>query len=245
MGKAKSSHKVEVFLPARLGSTRFPGKALADVRGKTLLQRCWESVRRNGYDPYIVTSDSLILREADRIGAKSVMTSDNPINGTERVAEAANLLDLDPETIIVNCQADQFGWEDLDFLNTPIEASKRELEGDYVFTVYSPTCNLYDLDSVHAVKVLRSRWNGEIDFSRSIRENWEILGIHFGVYVARKWAFDRYWALDSSEREKDESLEQLRWHLEIKPLPVKGTSWKVDTPGDLSIFLMSGVCCCD
>lgn len=231
---------VVVILPARLGSTRFPGKALVDVRGKSLLQRCYESVCWNGFDAYVASSDHLIIQEADRIGAKSVLTSDHPTNGTERVLEAANILDLDENTILVNCQADQFGWTDPDFLNDPIEAAKKDTTGELVFTVYAPACGRYDLDSVHSVKVIESKWDGEIDFSRSIRDNWNVLGVHYGVYVARKRAFEVYGRLSPTEREQDERLEQLRWPFEIKPISVKADPWKVDTPGDLQIFLMAG-----
>lgn len=230
--------KIVVFLPARMGSTRFPGKALADIDGKTLIQRCWDSVVFNGFDPYIITPDMAILREADRIGAKSILTSHKPTNGTERVAEAANKLDLDPDTIVVNCQADQFGWENPDLLLDPIAGVKTcQHDLDCVFTAYSPTCTWYDLDSIHAVKVLESNWDHKIDFSRSLVTNWKILGIHYGVYVARKRAFDLYMQLDPTEREKDEKLEQLRWPFEIKPLPVKATPWKVDTPDDITTYL--------
>lgn len=226
--------EVMVFLPTRLGSSRFPGKPLIDIEGKPLIQRCWESVVSSGLDVYVISQDPVILDRADSFGAKTIMTSCRPQNGTERVAEAANELGLSPGDIVVNCQADQFGWTDPDLLMTPVAQALSPRGIGKIHTVYSPTCDRYDLDSVHSVKVLSK--GKEIDFSRGLRQDWKVLGIHYGVYVACKRDFDLYYSLDPTEREKDERLEQLRWPYPIQAYPVKATPWKIDTPEDLMIY---------
>lgn len=227
---------VFVFLPSRLGSKRFPGKPLADIGGKTLIQRCWESVRESGFDPYVITPDHEILDAAEKFGAKTVLTSDKPQNGTERVWEAADILRLDPKDILVNCQADQFGWQDPEFLNVCIDAVKKDQEeDDRVHTTYSPHCVWYELDSYNSVKVFQEV--GGVDFSRVYRTDMKLLGLHYGVYVARARAFHFYTTLSPSEREKDEKLEQLRWPYKIIAHPVTSTPWKIDSPEDLMVYL--------
>ena len=94
------------IIPARYGSTRFPGKVLVKIKGKTMIQRVYEQVKKSASlkDVIVATDDIRIFREVERFGGKAVMTSQRCKSGTDRVAEVAKGL---KEEIIVNVQGDE------------------------------------------------------------------------------------------------------------------------------------------
>lgn len=223
-----------IFIPARLDSKRLPGKPLRRIKGKMLIQRCYESVMESGFEPYVVTSDIEIKEAVEDFGGEVVLTSKQPRNGTERVAEAANILGLPDDEIVVNCQGDMFAWHDPYFLIAPIEAVKKEEK--VVVTTYTFNYDAYDLRCYHIVKVLQHQ--DKIDFSRTLRPKWAILGLHYGLYVAKKALFDEYCSWEKEWREVDESLEQLRWKYPIKFIPTSCCPLKVDIESDIKICEM-------
>lgn len=224
------SMRAVVIIPARMDSTRLPGKPLIDICGKTLMRRCYESVLESGFEPWVATSDDEIIEEVKSWKGKYVKTSLSPRNGTERVAEACNKLKLDDDTIVVNCQGDMFGWQDSFFLTAPICMMNKY--SDCVVTVFSTQYDDYQLRTYDCVKVLQK--HNKIDFSRTLRFNWNILGIHFGLYVARKYQFDEYSRLERKWREVNESLEQLRWECDIRFCMTNASPIKIDTLADVT-----------
>lgn len=226
-----------VIIPTHLDSKRLPRKALLDIKGKTLIHRCYESVTASGFEPYVATADKEIIDEVTSFGGQVIKTGYWPRNGTERVAEAATKLGLPDNYVVVNCQSDMFGWQNPDFLIRPIEALELTSSPPRVTTVYKPNYSEIELHCVNSVKVLAQ--NGRIDFSREIRDGWNVLGIHFGVYVAFKWMFDEYAKTWQTKREMDEQLEQVRWVFDIAPFPIVGCPLKIDTLEDYKRCLES------
>ncbi|MCK5170657.1 MAG: NTP transferase domain-containing protein, partial [Bacteroidales bacterium] len=93
------------IIPARYASTRFPGKPLADINGKTMIQRVYEQAKLVIDNVYVATDDEKIANEVMRFGGKFVMTSENHQSGTDRIAEAIKLIQKNSEEkidIIIN-----------------------------------------------------------------------------------------------------------------------------------------------
>jgi 3-deoxy-manno-octulosonate cytidylyltransferase (CMP-KDO synthetase) len=97
------------ILPARYGSTRFPGKPLAPILGKPLIQWVYERAQRvpGLAGVYVATDDLRIQACVEGFGGKVVMTRQDHPSGSDRLAEAAELLGLDPEDLVINIQGDQ------------------------------------------------------------------------------------------------------------------------------------------
>lgn len=240
--------KQVVIIPARLESKRFPGKVLKVIEDKTLLQRCWESVKICGYEAFVATDNDLIEKEAISFGAKVLRTSSSVRNGTERVAEAANLLGLENDVIVVNCQADMFGFYRRKTISGPIKAIE---EGKAVMATVGHRVPINDshlggfvpenyfqfLRSKHVVKMSFIEEDALL-FGRDMKDfRWHAVSIplyiHFGVYAARKDSFDWYAAAPPNAAEKEENLEQLRWQDDIHVTEISELPAKVDTEKDL------------
>ena len=101
--------KIAVIIPARYASTRFEGKALAEISGKPMIQHVYErSVWADAVsDVVIATDDQRIVDAVNRFGGKAVMTSDENKSGTDRVGEAAEKMGMAPDDIVINVQGDQ------------------------------------------------------------------------------------------------------------------------------------------
>jgi 3-deoxy-manno-octulosonate cytidylyltransferase (CMP-KDO synthetase) len=98
----------DIIIPARLDSKRLPGKVLRDICGKTLIERVYECAKNSSaVSVTIATDDVSISKVAQSFGANICMTSSEHKSGTDRVAEAAQLLNLEDEKIVVNLQADE------------------------------------------------------------------------------------------------------------------------------------------
>lgn len=225
----------KVFIPVRMHSSRLPGKPLKIIFGKTLLERSCESIVASGFSPIVLAPDTQIVDFCRWRNIDVVQTSLSCRNGTERVAEACNLLDLADDEIIVNCQGDMFGWNNSAFLTTPIEAV--QTDPAIIATVYSTRFPLTDITVEDTVKVLRTkssktRFNFTRASTREILPN--LLGVHFGVYVATRAKFRWYSEQVPGYREEEENLEQLRWQLaDVLAIATEEYPIKIDTPEDL------------
>src|SRR5688500_5093038 len=101
---------MHVIIPARYGSTRLPGKPLADIAGKTLLERVYDIACASGARRVtIATDDERIRTAATRFGAEVCMTAANHSSGTDRIAEAIATLGVSADEIVVNLQGDEWG----------------------------------------------------------------------------------------------------------------------------------------
>jgi 3-deoxy-manno-octulosonate cytidylyltransferase (CMP-KDO synthetase) len=235
-----------VIIPARMSSTRLPGKPLLDIAGRPMVIRVWERLRRmRGVDAVVIaTPDDEVARAARAFGADAVMTSADCRTGTDRVAEAARKMHAD---VVVNVQGDEPLVEPAHVL-----AAIRALQssnGAGMATLKGPLTTLDELNDHNVVKVVTDARGRALYFSRSpipsVSSGRYVMlptgpkdpvGRHVGIYAFKRrflWAFA---ALPRTPLERAESLEQLRalehGH-EIRVGHVGHASTNVDSPEDL------------
>ncbi|HUA24469.1 MAG TPA: 3-deoxy-manno-octulosonate cytidylyltransferase [Steroidobacteraceae bacterium] len=212
-----------VAIPARHGSTRFPGKALAPIHGKPMLQWVYERARASGArDVLIATDDAAIAAAAGAFGAVARMTSADHASGTDRLAELAAIEGWPEADIVVNVQGDEP-------LIPPaiIRQVATLLESDpeaAIATLATPVESLEEFLDPNAVKVVADRRGRALYFSRAPLP-WERDGAsgglltqrafagarrHVGIYAYRVGALRRLASLAPTALEKVERLEQLR-----------------------------------
>lgn len=235
-----------VIIPARYGSTRFPGKPMADIKGLSLLNRVWciAKAAKNVDKVYIATDDKRIFDHAKSFGADAVMTSGSCPNGSFRVMEAIDNLKTAPE-IIVNLQGDAV-------LTPPwiIEAVIKELKDNNDVNIATPAVRLlksskpggtlvvFDLKK-NALYFSRAK----IPFNREKQDSCEGLYRHIGIYGYKLDALKQYVSLKPTPLEEIEKLEQLRalengMKIRVVEVDYKGrTHWAVDRPEDIDIVV--------
>ncbi len=231
-----------VLIPARYGSTRFPGKPLADLAGKPMVVHVCERARQSGARPVCVaTDDERILQAVRRHGFEARMTRADHPSGTDRIAEAAAQLGLADEAIVVNVQGDEP-------LIAPqlIARVAQALENDRqasVSTACHPIHDAASFSNPNVVKVVLDAKANALYFSRAGVPFPRAGGMppcyrHVGIYGYRMAFLRRYAGLAPSPLEAIEQLEQLRvlWHgYRIAAVVEEGeVAPGVDTPGDLA-----------
>jgi len=235
------------IIPARLASTRFPEKVLADVAGAPLIQRVREAALRcRALDRVVVAADSArIVRALEPFGAEVALTREDHPNGTSRLGEAADALGLPDDAVVVNLQGDEPGVEP-----AVIEAAIDALEtsGAPMATVGSPFAEGEDPASPNIVKVVRDARGRALYFSRALIPHHRDAGEpavaaplkHVGLYVYRRGFLRTYAALPPTPLEETEKLEQLRAleHGHAIAVAVAMARHRgIDTPEDLSAYL--------
>ncbi len=226
------------ILPARWGSTRFPGKPLHLIAGKPLIQLVWEQCSKcRRLDALVIaTDDERILAAAEGFGAKAVMTSPEHPTGTDRLAEAVR--SLPQADIIVNIQGDE-PLIDPDLVDELAAAMAADPSLDMATAANPLDPADPAVQDPNVVKVVSALDGRALYFSRSplpfFRNAVDGLPVlrHKGIYAYRRTFLERFVAWPPSPLEKAESLEQLR-ALEngasIKVLITNDTSPGVDTP---------------
>ena len=245
--------KITAIIPARYGSTRFEGKALADILGKPMIQHVYERTVRTPLvsDVVVATDDERIAAAVRSFGGRAEMTSTGHETGTDRLAEVAARLDAD---IIVNVQGDEPLIEPA-MINEAIEPLVND-PGVTMSTLKSRIKTLHDFLSPNVVKVVTD-WEGyALYFSRSplpnFRDKWNDLKDdafssgrllcykHVGLYVYRREFLLQFAQMSPTYLELAEKLEQLRVlenGYRIKVVETSHDSIGVDTPGDLDAVL--------
>lgn len=206
---------IVAIIPARLGSTRFPNKVLADQTGRPLIQHVHEAVRRARSLSAVViaTDDQRVVEAVLRFGGRAVMTSPSHLNGTSRLAEAADQLSLHDADIVVNAQGDEPELEPA-LIDAAVDALQSS--GAEMATVASPITSADEAANPNIVKVV-CRLDGmamyfsraAIPFPRSAGAEQAWLR-HVGLYVYRAGFLRAYARLAPTPLELAESLEQLR-----------------------------------
>ena len=230
-----------IIIPARYASTRFPGKPLADLKGKPMIAHVCERAAESGAQAvHVATDDERIARAVRKHGFKVVMTRADHPSGTDRLAEAAAQLGLKDEDIVVNVQGDEP-------LISPAlirQVAERAADADM-----STACHaIHDaaaLDNPNVVKVVLDAKGHALYFSRSRipypREGKADCYRHAGIYGYRVRFLRRYATLAPAPLERAEALEQLRalWHGHRIAVVVSETEIPpgVDTPQDLEAVL--------
>ena len=227
------------IIPARWGSTRFPGKALHSIAGKPLLRHVWERCRRaKKLDRLIVATDDFRIAEAAfDWGAEVAMTSPNHASGTDRIAEVAKK--LKPFAHIINIQGDE-PLVDPKLIDRLVAELQRDRKLEMI-TAAHPFENPRAAHSPHQVKVVVNQSGEALYFSRApipfVRDASEQPKYfrHQGIYGYRRDLLLRFVRWKSSPLERAEALEQLRAlenGVRIRVVMTGSGSPGVDTPGD-------------
>lgn len=241
-----------VVIPARFGSTRFPGKPLALIQGKPMIQHVYErSLLAGAEDVIVATDDKRIGDVVDAFNGKVCYTSDQHESGTERIAEVLTKEGVEANTIVVNVQGDEpfIPPENIKQVanNLAKETNMPEMQ---MATLCFPISHKSELDNPNVVKVNFAKNGRALYFSRApipYDRNWiqntqvmqeNAYYRHVGIYAYKASFIHQYIDLSPSRYEKIESLEQLRVlfhgydiHVDIaKEAPPHG----VDTPEDLA-----------
>lgn len=216
-----------VIIPARYGSTRFPGKPLAELAGKPMIVHVCERAARSGAQAvHVATDDTRIGDAVDAAGFRVIMTRSDHASGTDRLAEAAGKLVLPDGAVVVNVQGDE---PLIDPALIGDVAATLECNPDAsVSTACHPLHDLDDAFNPNVVKVVLDARGHALYFSRAPipwardayaeKERKLPAGLpcfrHLGIYGYRAGFLRRYAALEPSPLEHHEALEQLRvlWH---------------------------------
>lgn len=232
-------------IPARLKSTRLPGKLLIKVKGKTIIERVYENAKKAALlkAVYIATDSKEIREVMEKAGAKVIMTPASCKSGSERIREAVKELKLSLNDVVVNIQGDEPMLEPR-LIDKLVAELKKDKNCDSA-TLASPITDKKEISDPSCVKVVLKRDSTAMYFSRAAipfdRDGSAHKGSvlkHVGVYAYKKSVLDR-WAKLESRYEKIEKLEQLRL-LEngcVMKVVVSATkSIGIDTPADLKRF---------
>ena len=197
-----------ILIPSRIGSTRLQNKPLVDINGKTLIQRVFDQSLKATSQSFIATDSRLIYDHVKSFTDNIVMTSDTHISGTDRVFEAASILSLEKDQLIINLQGDE-PFMPVDLINTLVDDYANN-ECD-VITASHPIQLNEDFTNPNCVKV-SSESSYATDFMRMpSKEPLELLNRHIGIYGYTFETLEKLVALEPSAREIELKLEQLRF----------------------------------
>jgi 3-deoxy-manno-octulosonate cytidylyltransferase (CMP-KDO synthetase) len=237
--------KAVAIIPARMGSTRFPGKMLAADTGKPLIQHVYEAARRASSLSRVVvaTDDDRIRVAVAAFGGEAVLTSPSHPNGTSRLAEASERLGLPDDCIVANVQGDEPEVEK-EAINAAV--SLCAAGGCEVATVASPFAPGDDPANPNIVKVVRRVDGSALYFSRALIPFERAGGTpipplkHVGIYVYRAGFLRRYVKMAPTPLEQAEVLEQLRvlengFRIGVAVVTCRGQG--IDTPEQYAEFV--------
>ena len=231
------------IIPARYASTRFPGKPLAVLGGKTVIQRVYEQVSNVLNEVYVATDDERIFSCVESFGGKAVMTRKDHQSGTDRIQEAVEKTGTQAD-VIINVQGDE------PFIQPSQIQTLMQLFDDLstqIGTLGKPFESMEAVENPNSPKIVTDNRGFALYFSRSIipyirgKERIEWFGEypflkHLGVYAYRREVLAEVTKLPQSPLEKAESLEQLRWLQNGYRIRVGLTDVEtvgIDTPEDL------------
>ncbi|MBD3755539.1 MAG: 3-deoxy-manno-octulosonate cytidylyltransferase [Gammaproteobacteria bacterium] len=236
-----------VFIPARYGSSRLPGKPLKLINGKPMIQHVYERIAKaQGLaGVYVATDDDRIREVVEGFGGKVVMTPAEAASGTDRIAAAANALGLQDDDLIVNVQGDQplVHHESIEDVIAPFLAP--DYDGSFEMSTLSfKIVNEAEITNPKDVKLVTDVYGFALYFSRATiphgRDYWDHDSFkHLGVYAYTKRFVDTFNALPMGRLEDIEKLEQLRaleYGHKIKVVESQWDSPEVDLPGDIAIM---------
>ena len=236
--------KILGVIPARYNSSRFPGKALADIHGKPMVQRVYEQVMKceSIHHVVVATDDSRIQTVLKELNIPVVMTSENHRSGTERCIEVVEKMNT-KYSAVINIQGDE-PFIHPDQIDEVVDLIKLGAEVASLMRVVSDNEALH---SPNAVKVVVDEYNRALYFSRQVvpylrdvpKKDWlnqHTFYQHVGLYAYRTDALEKIKTLSDNQLEKVESLEQLRWisnGMRISMGVTEHQTHGIDTPEDL------------
>ncbi len=235
------------IIPARYASTRFPGKPLVEICGKSMIQRVYEQVSKVLDCVYVATDDQRINDAVVAFGGKAVMTSDQHKSGTDRCFEAYNKTNSG-RSVVINIQGDEpfIQPEQIEKLCACFDDPGTQLAT--LVKPFTPADGEKALFNPNTPKVVLNKNSEAIYFSRSVipykrgAETKDWLSLHqyykhIGLYAYRADVLGEITKLPQSPLELTESLEQLRWIENGYKIKVGVTEMEtigIDTPEDLS-----------
>jgi 3-deoxy-manno-octulosonate cytidylyltransferase (CMP-KDO synthetase) len=244
--------KIIGIIPARFGSTRFPGKPLVLIQGKTMIQRVWEQAKKASSlaEVIVATDDKRIAEEVFSFGGNAIMTQSIHPTGTDRCKEALEVAESTSGIVYdaaINIQGDEpfIDPAQIDLVASCFGDSNTELA-----TLVKRLYKTEDLFNPNIIKVVLSDLQEALYFSRSPipyfrgenEQDWLSKGEyykHIGIYGYRSDILRKVTLLPQGKLEITESLEQLRWlqnGYKIKTRETLTESRSVDAPEDLKYF---------
>lgn len=234
------------IIPSRYASSRFPGKPLIDLKGKSMIQRVYENASKATLldEVIVATDDQRIYDHVLGFGGKVCMTSEHHPSGTDRCGEVAKQIDAD---IIINIQGDEplVNPNQLDALLSTFNDPAVQIA-----TLGSPNISVDDLNNPNRIKIVTNAFSNALYFSRSaIPNDFHFKGNapafypflkHIGLYAYRKACLLELILLDPSKLEQVESLEQLRWlyyGYSIRVIETSIETPNIDVPEDVEKVL--------
>lgn len=231
------------IIPARYASTRFPGKSLAVLGGKTVIQRVYEQVSSVLDEVYVATDDQRIYDCVTGFGGRAVMTREDHKSGTDRIEEAVEKIHSSAD-VIINVQGDE------PFIQPSQIKTLMSLFDDpdtQIGTLGKLFESIEAVENPNSPKIVTDNRGFALYFSRSVipyirgKERKEWFGEypflkHLGIYAYRREVLKEVTLLPQSSLEKAESLEQLRWLQNGYRIRVGLTDVEtvgIDTPEDL------------
>lgn len=244
--------KFMAIIPARYASTRYPGKPLAILGGKTVIQRVYEQVKSVLNDVYVATDDERIYHAVTEFGGKAVMTRADHKSGTDRIEEAAEKIEESGKwneesdnVVVINVQGDEpfIQPSQIETLMHLFDAPETQIG-----TLGKPFESIEAIENPNSPKIVTDNRGFALYFSRSVipyirgkeRDSWfgEYPFLkHLGIYAYRREVLAEVTKLPMSSLEKAESLEQLRWLQNGYRIRVGLTDIEtvgIDTPEDLT-----------
>jgi 3-deoxy-manno-octulosonate cytidylyltransferase (CMP-KDO synthetase) len=234
-------------IPARFGSSRFPGKPLIELKGKSMIHRVYEGAKKSKLisNLIVATDDVRILQEVERFGGKAEITSEIHPSGTDRCAEVLSRnSDYD---LVINIQGDEplVDARQLDLLIEVFSDSSVQIA-----TLATENISEEDLHNPNRIKVVVDNSDNAIYFSRSAIPNSQNFSgkafeaypflRHIGLYAYRSDILKQITKLEPSALEKIESLEQLRWMYygyKIRVVKTNIETPNIDVPADVDKVL--------
>jgi len=232
--------KIIAMIPARYEASRFPGKLMKDLAGKTVILRTYEAIKKaNLFDEvYVVTDSAIIYNEIIANGGKAIKSKKEHESGSDRIAEAVENLDID---IVVNVQGDE-PFTKKEALSKLLEVFKTDAKKEIaIASLMLKMDDSAEINNPNNVKVVTDEQNFAMYFSRSpipyAREkSTAIYYKHIGIYAFRKEALLKFTKLPINHLEATEKLENLRFlanGLKVKMVETNQIAIGIDTPEDL------------
>ncbi len=234
------------IIPARYASQRFPGKPLAILGGKTVIQRVYEQVGKVLDDVYVATDDDRIKNTVEGFGGKAIMTSPNHKSGTDRIEEAVEKIGGDFD-VVINIQGDEPFIHESQIKELCACFDDADTQIATLGKPFTAEMGMEALENPNSPKIVVDNRGYAMYFSRSVipyirntrREEW--IGQfpylkHIGLYAYRREVLRQVTQLPQSSLEIAESLEQLRWLQNGYKIKVGLTDVEtvgIDTPEDL------------
>ena len=232
--------KIIAMIPARFEASRFPGKLMKDLAGKSVILRTYEATKQSNLfnDVYVVTDSDIIFDEIVSNGGKAIKSKKEHESGSDRIAEAVENLDID---IVVNVQGDEPFTKTKPLANL-LEVFKNDAKKQIdVASLMFKMDDFEDINNPNNVKVVTDEKSFAMYFSRSPipypREKATAVYFkHIGIYAFRKEALLKFTKLPINHLEATEKLENLRFianGLKVKMIETNEIAIGIDTPEDL------------